>query len=212
MLKHERQMGTPSISMGTNLWDTWLDIACERERAATDARRRAESTEADNPEHGTAINDELRAAMVAVSASAHALDAFYGRVCQIGTPPPGAERWDENRTPRRSRILETLKYNFDIGKHAGDWAKEFRWLFDLRDAVVHHTYDVQPAVLHPTGRSHVSQVNLDYSLEAAQRAVELATEVMTTCLESPRSEQPKITEWAESMPHVPDHLRSLRRR
>jgi hypothetical protein len=65
-------------------------------------------------------------------------------------------------------------------------------------------------VPHATGRSHVSQETLDYSFEAAQRAIGLAIEVMTTCLESPRQDQPDIKTWVEKMPHVPDMLQGFR--
>jgi hypothetical protein len=37
-----------------------------------------------------------------------------------------------------------------------------------------------------------------------------AGEVMATCLESPRQDQPDIKAWVEKMPHVPDMLRGFR--
>jgi hypothetical protein len=61
-------------------------------------------------EFGVAVADEMKAAMVAVSASSHALDAFYGKVRQIGTLPEGTwEAWERNRTRQwGSRNAETL--------------------------------------------------------------------------------------------------------
>jgi hypothetical protein len=207
----ERDQAMPIAALiESNLWMTWLQIACERERVAGDARRRAETVEEVGSEFGEAVGQETRAAMVAVSASSHALDAFYGKVRQVGTLPPNTWSWEQNRTRQWGRILETLKHCFDIGRHGSRWAGELEWLFDLRDSAVHHTSEARPTVPHPTGRSNVSQETLDYSLEAAQRAVGVAMEVMTTCLESPRSGQPDIKTWVEKMPHVPDALRAFR--
>jgi hypothetical protein len=207
---HERDQAMPIEALiESNLWMTWLQIACEHERDAAEARDRAETVEA--VEFGEAVGQETRAAMVAVSASAHALDAFYGKVRQVGTLPPNTwETWERNKTRQWGRILETLKHCFDIGRHASRWAGALEWLFDLRDSAVHHTSEARPTVLHPTGRSHVAQETLDYSLEAAQRAVGLAIEVMTTCLESPRPGQSDIKAWVEAMPHVPEALRGSR--
>jgi hypothetical protein len=194
----------------SNLWITWVQIGCERERTATEARSRVAASDSGDPEYAEAIVDEMHGAMVAVSAASHALDAFYGKVHQVGGLPPAAASWDKNATPRWSRILETLKHNFQIGKHTGRWAIEFEWLFDLRDAAVHHTSKARPTVPHPSGKSHVSQEIQDFSVEAANRALDLAIEVMAVCLVSPRPERPEVKTWTASASHVPRMLKAFR--
>lgn len=94
---------------------------------------------------------------------------------------------------RPFQILETLRAGFDIGQAGGGaWATELRWLYDLRDPAQHVNEADKPAVLHPTG-TNTSEENVRYSLESADRAVDLL-EVLTTCSRNPR---PALAEWVE---------------
>jgi hypothetical protein len=184
--------GTVTILMSSNLWIWWAEIAIDNEASALEARARAVAIGSSSDEFGQAFAAEARASMVAVSASAHALDALYGAL-QDRLPPSTAER-------RPSRILETLRSGVELRGRAGGgrWATEFAWLFDLRDAAVHHEEQSRPSVAHPTGVNSSAE-NALYSLEAASRAVDFMLEVFSTCVEKPRA---PLEGWAAERGHV----------
>lgn len=181
----------------TYLWIVWFEIAVAQELEAKKARLSGKA-EALGAAYLTAQDDELRAAMIGVSAAAHALDAFYGTIAHDVVLPDGFEEaWRQNQTRRPSRIIETLKAGFDVSKRIVGWNEELTWLSDLRDAAVHHQSELRPTGDHPSGRALVPQENIDYSCEATTRAVDLALDVMATCLRSPRSDQLELAEWAK---------------
>lgn len=146
----------------------------------------------------------MEASMIAVSGSAHAIDALYGTIReQIAVPPELSESWERNRTARRDRILETLKLGFDLGNVTG-WVAEFEWLFGLRDAAVHHEAEFGESVPHPSGRTNVVKEGADYSVESARRAIDLALDVLARCLTRPKRE---LTVWASKHEPIVETLR-----
>ena len=74
-------------------------------------------------------------------------------------------------------------------------ARDFEWLFNLRDAAVHHKETTGPPEPHPIG-VRTAAANVDYSLESASRAVDIVLDVLQLCVTSPR---PATTAWAEAM-------------
>jgi hypothetical protein len=116
----------------TILWVDWLANArlhAQEARAHADARDR---------------QGELRAAMVAVTASAFALDGMYGavkRALNEPTPTGGA---------RHEQIRALLKSAFRLGPKGDAWRDDFAWLFrDLRRPGVHHGEKPHETVPHP---------------------------------------------------------------
>jgi len=155
----------------------WTMIAAQH---AAEARGHADGGSDD----GDRMVSETLAAMVAVSASAHALDALYGSLSRI-VPTPA-------RSNRRSIILETLKQGFGIGAKQHAWLPEFEWLFELRDGAVHHEEGARHTVPHPRLAVHVGEEMAAYSAESAERAYALVVDVLRTCLENP---EPITREW-----------------
>jgi hypothetical protein len=174
------------------------------------ARERADHGASNSQQYGEHLERETREAMIALSASAHAIDGFYGDTRQmIDVPAATVEKWKENGTKRPGRILETLKTGFAIGSHASRWAGELQRLHDLRDAALHHNPSDHPPSAHPGGYTETSKEVATYTREAAVWASDLALEILTTCLTSPRESNPEIKVWAERMAHVPDALRAF---
>lgn len=197
-----KAVGSVRILMQPHLWVWWAEIAIDQERLAREARAEALSlTSAGGDAFGKALARETRASLIAVSASAHTLDALYGVVGDIVAPVETGTRW--------STLLETFKAAFYVRGRAGGgaWAEEFEWLFDLRDSAVHHDEESRESVPHPTG-TNVSWANVAYSLESAERAVNLMLEVLDTAFRNPR---PSVAKWASDHQHVLDALRELRR-
>jgi hypothetical protein len=197
--------GTPTIQMKTHFWLVWMKIAIRHEHSARDAR--AEALRLDRASSGSefsvALEREMEAAMVAVAACAHALDALYGVIAPMAVDDETRSAWQRNKTARDRRIFETLKAGFEIAERAQHWSDELEWLFDRRDAAVHPEERWETPAPHPTG-TNVSGVQLTYSLEAVERALTFVTEVLQTCFASPRSNRPEVVAWAEA--HEPTEL------
>lgn len=182
------------IMISYALWAQWGDIAVEREGRARDARADVMALARHRQEYGPALHEELLASMVAISAASHALDALYGQLVtlEIKAAGPGDDKH------REAHIRECLKRRFNTGKRDQPWVGEFRWLFALRDAAVHAEEKQLPSVLHPSGVTHSGQVALDYSADAAIRAVDLMLDVLNTCADNPKQSDAGARQWADS--------------
>lgn len=196
---------SPVVRIKSHLWIDWSEIAIENEAVARNARK---VMAPGDPSRG--LQAEKHAGMIAVSASAHALDALFGEVRDWIVLPDGLrDAWTEKRVPRHSVIVETLKHGFALRKAAANWPPRLEWLFDLRDAAVHFKEDFHEPVPHPLGTSTAAS-NVAYSLESAERAVTLLLEVLSTCVASPRAALPLVVKWAEDMSPTVERLMSMR--
>ena len=201
----------PGIIAMTHLWLVWAEIAIDHERAARAAREQAVALRPQgSPEFSEALSRELRASMVAVSAAAHALDAFYGAVKRyVQLPATTVEAWERNRTARRSRILETLKLGFAVGRAAQRWHAEFRWLFGLRDGVVHAEERWQSLRPHPVG-GKMTPEHVMYAHEASVRAVDLVLDVLDGSFTGPKPNDGQLSEYLAMRRDVPARVRQRR--
>lgn len=203
-------MGLASGAIATHLWLHWLEVSVDRERVARKARAKSLTLTAGSTPLSQAMRVELQASMVGISAAAHAIDAIYGEIRPLVPIRTEVEQsWTANRTPRRTRILETLKAGCTLGARTNRWPPEFQQLYGLRDQVVHHGLTHRPAVPHPNGVSNVnvSQEMADYCVENLAEAVSLAFDVAATTIEAPRI--PELHERAGRMQDVPTQLRGL---
>lgn len=66
------------ILITVHLWSTWLEVAIEHAEEARRARHEMTRLRAEGKEFAVWLGSEFRASVVAVAASAHALDALYG--------------------------------------------------------------------------------------------------------------------------------------
>lgn len=192
-----------NLVITTHLWIWWARVAIEQEAVASDARAGGQALVVRDHEFTNAFAREGFASMVAVSASAHGLDALFGGLARVVAPVRTGSRW--------STILETVKQAAFVRGPAvggGIWAREFEWLFDARDAAVHFEEAPHPSVPHPSG-TYSGHENALYCLESARRAVDLLLEVIETCVDAPR---PQISTWADTMRPTLDELRRLRSR
>ncbi len=123
-------------------------------------------------------NEEMLYAMVAISASAHCIDGFYGAVVDLIKPPKSGAK-------RNRRILEALKLGFSVGRPAHAWLGELDWLFAIRDDIVHHGERLRPSVVSRTTAGTVVFAGpeaFNLSCQSARRATDLATHVITECI------------------------------
>ena len=181
-----------SIVITIHLWLTWLRIAIQRAKEARSARVQIMSSGGQGA--GSWMQQEFEASVVAVAASAHALDALYG---SVGIPQSVRNQWKQTGTKRHGKIREALKRVFDTGPVNQQWVDEFDWLFELRDAALHAEEAPKKPVPHPTG-TNTAQEQVDYSVESAERAVELALSVFRWCVDHPRTNLPEAVQWANT--------------
>lgn len=132
---------TPSILLTASLWITWLSVAIERAQAARRVRNEMERLRDQGANPADLLSSEFEASIVAVAASAHALDALYGST----VIPQGVRgRWRDSSSSREGHIREALKCVFDTGRVNAPWVTEFGWLFDLRDSAAHARESAKP--------------------------------------------------------------------
>lgn len=134
---------------------------------------------------------ELDASVLAIAASAFALDAFYGATEKMVKRPLS------EKASRHRQIFELLKHGFKVGRNQGKWKAELEWLFDTRDSSVHHREEERPLVPRiSTGEVTVLSAPeaSAFSAESARRAADFAVEVYRFCLMNPK---PPVAKWAE---------------
>lgn len=185
-------VGTASILITSNLWYSWMKVAIEHMQMARAARAAAAAPGIPSNEVSTWMSREFQASLVAVSASAHALDALYGSTV---IPQAVRDMWKGKGTKRHGKIREALKQVFDTGQVNTKWVADFDWLFDLRDAALHAEEKPRPPVPHPLG-TNTARENVDYSIESAGQAVDLAVSVLKWCVDHPRPNVTDAVAWA----------------
>lgn len=199
-----------SVRIKSHFWIDWSEIAIAHEQEARYARHDLYPAD---PSAG--LTAEKQASMIAVSASAHSVDALYGELKdRIPLHPHALEAWAEKRAKgegpsRHSIIFENLKRGFVLGARTNTWPRELDWLFGLRDGVVHFQDEFHAPVPHPVG-TNTSRWNVTYSLESASRAVDLLLEVLETCVTSPRTDLREVMRWASDMADAVQRLVAAR--
>ena len=121
-------------------------------------------------------------------------------------PNPDKANWSKGKPARHRMILETFKHGFVVRAHV--WATELEWLFDLRDAAVHHQETWSDPEPHATG-TNVSRENASYRAESASRAVDLLLDVFNLLVAKPKA-IPGVQEWSRGLMHVPAVFESAR--
>jgi hypothetical protein len=148
------------------------------------------------------LSGEFEASIVAVAASAHALDALYGSTV---IPQSVRDQWRNSSSSREGHIGEALKFVFSTGKVNTPWVTEFGWLFDLRDFAVHPPEEAEPPEPHPVV-GNTSAIYVRYSCESAERAAGFALSVFRWCVDNPRQTIPGAMEWATHMRPIVEQL------
>jgi hypothetical protein len=194
-LTHDSGNSIPSRYM-TRLMLHWATIAVRHEALA---RRERWELERRRDITGGRIDPtkEMHAALIAISAVAHTLDALYGEIRNLALPPALRATWAKPRSgpPRQEKIVQALKHGFAIGKQAEHWAEELDWLDGLRDAAVHPKIEFREAKEHPVA-GPTAPAYAEYSLESAGRAVDLMLDVFAMCGTAPK---PGLEQWAEEV-------------
>jgi hypothetical protein len=201
----------PNGLMAPPLWLVWSRLAVEHAAIAEAAResdrvidavslalQNPSSTIEDyldsddpRPTEGTA---EFDASLIAIVASAVAVDGLYGSVKPLINPPAST-------ATRPRQIIETLKLGFSIGRESHRWLPELDWLFDVRDVAVHHAEELRPmTIVRVTAETVLVSSNEAWYFSApnAHRAANLCAEIIDVCLAKPKR---ATREWATTRRH-----------
>jgi hypothetical protein len=191
-----RAVVSAELSVGTELFAIWGDIAMEQASQAGAARAQlAEALQAGQPPD--LLNMELHTSMLAIVAAATSLDGFATVVKETGAAYPTLP----TTAGRAEHVWETLKAGFDVAPKTNTWPRQLKELWKLRSAraaggLLHpKTIFDRPTDVHPLVPG-VSWARGTYRLETADEAISLMRDVYATCTES------------RLRPNAPDELRS----
>jgi hypothetical protein len=193
----------------TELWFVWAEVAEEHEATALRAREEVRASISSAGRAFGPLEIEVKASMVAVSAAAHALDAFATAAREAGVIDDAViEGWRAHRTPRAGQIHETICRTFNVRSWSRRWAKELQWLFRLRGETVHFQSDWAALERHSLGFD-TSPVAATYTVEASSRAVDLLLEIVATTTGRPKK-NPDVVKWCQTWSHAGPELDDLR--
>jgi hypothetical protein len=152
---------TAEVSVGTELWLTWANIAIEQAQIARTARAAivSEVRAGNQPD----LNPELHAALIPIAGAATSLDGFAKEVEAAGVPI----KTPRVQQPTRAHwIWETLRAGFEVNSKTNVWPSDIKELFRLRSGGLHpRTVFGRPAQ-HPVVPG-VSETRSIYTTEAA---------------------------------------------
>jgi hypothetical protein len=169
-----------SIKSQVRLWILWSNVAVRHEGEAFKARQRAVEINKRRGHIGDELNREFESVLVAVTACANALEALYGGL--LATAPTLAR--PEHEQPDWRKVWRTLDACFDLGPGRATWPNRFEDLFKAkRNTIVHFKEPLRPLAPHPLGITTSAEYG-EYSLEEAEKSVDLLLEVLTTCANS----------------------------
>jgi hypothetical protein len=187
---------TVEIRIAAHLWPRWARIGIDG--ALTARRARSRAGQATTPAAGSAaLDEEFDASLIAVAASAAALEALCGSL--VVRDVVRGQKLGESQP---AKIREALKRVFVSRPFNDGWTRELDWLYDLRDPAIHHREEPQKTVPHP------SLEYIHYSTESADKAVQLMLEVLRWCVDNPKPAVRNARAWAEANRPVVVNLES----
>jgi hypothetical protein len=133
------------VKVRTRLLQAWTEIAVRSEHEALEARSALTGEAAAGK--GLELQRERNPSMVAIAASAHALEGLYGELLADVAPPNLAE-WERNsKKGIARRVVTAVGYGFDVD--VSRWGSDIKKLFELRNQLVHPRAKFAPPIPHP---------------------------------------------------------------
>ena len=153
-------------------------IAVKHEAAARSARQQAMRLNQAGKYCGDELNEELEAVLIAITASANALEAVYGGLLSrvpSAVPP-------DNTKPDWRKILLALEACFELDpQKLHTWRARFERLFTIKRNVVVHFKEPSRALEVHTPGFRTSPEHCEYTLEEGELSVGLLLDVLATC-------------------------------
>jgi len=181
-------------------------VAIQHEAMAKAARQELEQAAPENRD-GYMLQNEADAALVAICATAFALEALTRELDDLITLPGHVGSVAAQPTASRQARLGATEA---VGRSKGlvtVWTRELAWLFGVRGGAMRYEGMSKPTQPHPVGMN-VSVAQVTYSPENATRAVDLLLGILVRCRDRPK---PPVRGWSNGTRHVVDELVSRRR-
>ena len=187
---------TPELR--TDIFDDWLGTA---ERAVVDAEAARDDAVAAPLDEGEAFTSavlrEFQASIIAVAASAFAIDAFFGSVVEHA---PAAR---VSAGSRAATIYETFKRAFAFSHAQAKAAREpLRSLFQFRKDAVHPPAEWTSPVLHPAFNLGMEPRFVRFRAENAINAQRFAWRLIAVCVRKPKETFQELVAWCEPLKEV----------
>jgi hypothetical protein len=188
------------VELMLDMWDRWLEISSNETRNAEAAHAQLlESLSAPDAVRGAALENEFNAALLALAASAFAIDAFHSSVTERIPRHPHADVWAKNRTAREKRIVEVFKFAFALKpEHPKEITGFLRALFTLRGQAVHPPSKFQPPSYHKDLDAGVEWRFVHFSAENARAAFDSTANLLRRLLDLPKPGLDELQEWIPS--------------
>jgi hypothetical protein len=179
----------------TDIFDDWFRIAGRASDESEAARRDAiDAPLADDEGFANALQREFEAAMIGITASAIALDAFFASVVEHA---PDARVSADSRD---ATIFETLKRAFVLsGEQQSEAREPLRTIFRFRDEAVHPPATWRAPVLHPAFNLRMEQRFVMFRAENAVTAHLFASELIAACVRNPKKKYAALVAWCEPL-------------
>lgn len=182
----------------TDIFDHWLGIAVQASDESEAARRVAlDAGLDDNETFSNALQREFETAMVAITASAFAVDAFFASVVEHAPAARVSTR------SRHATILETCKKAFSLS-HAQVAAlrQPLEFVFRLRREAVHPPATWVAPIRHPVFNLRMEPRFVLYRAENAVNAQLLVRKLIAVCVRKPKARYPALVAWCEPLKDV----------
>lgn len=179
-------------------WPDWLKIALAHAKAASEARKELTAAVAasDADAEVKALEAEFHSTLVAVSASAFSLDAFYASIVRFA-PVSDEQRdlWAASRAGRAVRVFDAVRRCTKLtNAEAKALNLQIKTIYRLRNLAVHPDFAPTPFVVHNGLRQAVPNMYVNFQAENAHGAFAAATEAIMRVTDLPIS-TPELAEF-----------------
>jgi hypothetical protein len=188
------------VSVRTELWFAWAELAGEHELAAAEWRTKAKADIGAGRNPSDNMGQETKASIASVAAAGAALETI-GRNLRFFAEDP-------NPPPRGAalRLLSQVRHvypNAEIGPELADRIKE---AFARRNETLHYSSRPEPVGPHPLGMT-TTWVARTFTIEAARKSVDTVADFVTAAFNPGLSEVKSAESWAHYCRHVGKRLR-----
>jgi hypothetical protein len=178
--KADIALGKRSPSTGVafrqTMWLQWLEIAVENEMVARRCFQELIKNQFSDP-----LRCEFRASLVAVTASAHTVEAVFGEIKYLIPPQLRSKN-------RHSELRRAFRIAFGIADpDDAKLADRLAWLLARRDSAVHPYTELVPTERHPaginTGMEHAlfNAVTSSHDVDTAMTVIQFAAAPPNPC-------------------------------
>ena len=171
-----------------NMWWAWIDIAVRHELEARD--HIGTSTDPSD-----ALGKEFAASLVAVTASAIAVEALHGELKYLVPPRNLDKRGRPNEQYKTVRNTLALAFGLDEPDKQRLGAK-LKDLFERRNAAVHPYSEALPPAPHPSGVYTTVELARLFNADTSRKAVDCALDVLAIA-----AAPPQPTRWVQRWVH-----------